>query len=113
MSKLGNYESRGTNLACEDKELSPTKENLNDPYVLQLVEALSRQQDEIEDFGADFKPLPMAESYYPTRLEYFAGKALQGVVTGRAEKDLKYAAKRALALGKEMDDLFDLEPGDG
>jgi len=30
-------------------ELSPTKEHLLDPYVLQLIEALSHQQDRIEE----------------------------------------------------------------
>ncbi len=30
-------------------ELSPTMEHLKDPYVLQLIEALSMQQDELED----------------------------------------------------------------
>lgn len=30
-------------------ELLPTDENLRDPYVLQLIEGLSQQQDDIED----------------------------------------------------------------
>ena len=30
-------------------ELSPTEEHLKDPYVLQLIEALSMQQDRIEE----------------------------------------------------------------
>ena len=61
-----------------------------------------------EDFGADFKEIPVvSESYYPTRLEYFAGKALQGLVTGRAEKDLKHAAVRALALAMDLEHAVD------
>ncbi len=34
-------------------ELSPTPEHLQDPYVIQLIEALSMQQDEIEDLKHD------------------------------------------------------------
>jgi hypothetical protein len=90
MGKLGNYESKGTNIACEDNYEKP-------------------------DFGADFKPLPVvAESYYPTRLEYFAGKALQGLVGGRAEKDLNNTSRIARiavalseALEKEIDSAQD------
>ena len=110
MSELGNYKSEGTSIACEDKELSPTEGHLNDPYVLQLIEALSRQQDEIEDFGADFAPLPEAESYYPTRLEYFAGKALQGLVVGRSEKDLINVSRQAtyaVALARALENAID------
>ena len=59
------------------------------------------------EFGADYSPLPEAESYYPTRLEYFAGKALQGLVTGRSEKSLRYAASGALKLAQEMEDAID------
>ena len=62
----------------------------------------------VEDFGADFQEIPVvSDSYYPTRLEYFAGKALQGLVTGRAEKDLKHAAAKALQLAKDMEHAVD------
>jgi hypothetical protein len=93
MSKLEGYESRGTNIACEGNYQRP---------------------EMVEDFGAKFDPLPMAESYYPTRLEYFAGKALQGLVTGRAQKDLnnvsniaRTAVKLAEALEREVDSAKD------
>ena len=49
------YKSRGTNIACEDDYKKP---------------------ETVEDFGGDFNPILIAEGYYPTRLEYFAGKAL-------------------------------------
>jgi hypothetical protein len=83
------YESKGTNIAWEDDYVKP---------------------EDVEDFGADFKPLPTSESYYPTRLEYFAGKALQGLVVGRSEKDLtnvSKVAKRALALSEALEDAID------
>jgi len=86
---IENYESKGTNIACEDDYVKP---------------------DTVEDFGADFKPLPTSESYYPTRLEYFAGKALQGLVTGRAQKDLNKAsnmAKTAVTLAQALSDAID------
>ena len=60
-----------------------------------------------DDFGADFTPLPLAESYYPTRREYMAGKALQGLVTGRSEKDLSSVVRKALALAQEMEAALD------
>lgn len=68
-----------------------------------------------ELFGTDasptYTPLPELKSYYPTRLEYFAGKALQGLVTGRSEKDLKNSAKRSLELAEEMETLLDTAQG--
>ena len=85
MSVPSSYESKGTNIACEDDYVKP-------------------------DFGADFRPLPMSESYYPTRLEYFAGKALQGLVTGRAQKDLNNAsnvARTAVKLAEALEDEVD------
>ena len=59
------------------------------------------------DFGADYEVLPFAESYYPTRLEYFAGKALQGLVVGRSEKSLRLAAPNALKLAQELEIAID------
>jgi len=55
----------------------------------------------------EWTPLPVAESYYPTRLEYFAGKALQGLVTGKSEKSLRRAASYALKLAQEMESEID------
>ena len=86
------YKSEGTNIECEDEVKSVTE---------QLEESM-------KDFGADFRTLPVVvESYYPTRLEYFAGKALQGLVTGQAEKQLRTSVKRAVQLAQEMEELFD------
>ena len=86
---IKDYKSYGTNIACEGDYVKP---------------------ELVEDFGADFKPLPTSESYYPTRLEYFAGKALQGLVTGRAQKDLNRAsnmAKTAVTLAQALSDEID------
>ncbi len=38
--------------AVASNELLPTRENLEDPYVLQLIEALSRTEDEVESLSA-------------------------------------------------------------
>jgi len=93
MSKPKGYVSKGTNIACEEDYVKP------DPA-----------PRKIKDFGADFKPLPVPESYYPTRLEYFAGKALQGLVVGRSEKDLNNVSKiarRSLALSEALEKEID------
>ena len=65
--------------------------------------------DDIQDFGEEinWKQLRSPESYYPTRLEYFAGKALQGLVTGRSERDLKHVGARSVQLGKELEEAID------
>ena len=38
-----------------EPEIKPTMENLNDPYVLQLIARLAQQDDEIERLRADVK----------------------------------------------------------
>lgn len=38
-------------------EIEPKPEHFEDPYVLQLIEALSRQQDEIEDLSSENRKL--------------------------------------------------------
>jgi hypothetical protein len=58
----------------------------------------------------DWHKLGSPKSYYPTRLEYFAGKALQGLVTGRSEKDIKrpyHVAEQATKLAKELEEVVD------
>jgi len=54
-------------------ELSPTYEHLSDPYVLQLIEALSMQQDEIEDLTQEIKALKHNIEYYQEQLEGIQG----------------------------------------
>ncbi len=66
-----------------------------------------------DDMNA-IKPPPLhfvKDIYYPTRLDYFAARALQGLVTGRAEKDRRVAAKQAVALAKELVELLDQTSG--
>ena len=65
--------------------------------------------DDIQYFGEEinWKTLADPKSYYPTRLEYFAGKALQGLVTGRSERDLKHVGARSVQLGKELEEAID------
>ena len=53
----------------------------------------------------EFVPLDM-DMYNPTRLDYFAARALQGLVTGRSEKDRRKAATQAVALAKEIVELL-------
>ncbi len=54
----------------------------------------------------EFIPLEM-NIYSPTRLDYFAARALQGLVTGRSEKDRRVCAKQAVDLAKELVGLLD------
>ena len=63
------------------------------------------------EFDPTWKEIKEAAQYAPTRFEYFAGLALQGLVTGRAERDLKTAVRKSLDLAKEMETLLDSEEG--
>ena len=54
----------------------------------------------------EYVPIEM-DIYSPTRLDYFAARALQGLVTGRSEKDRRVSAKQAVALAKELVVLLD------
>lgn len=58
---------------------------------------------EHEIFGANFKALTSVESYYPTRYEYFLGKIITGLVTGRSEKDTRVAVRNAMRLADELE----------
>ena len=42
--------------------------------------------------------------YRPTRYEYFVGKALQGLCTGRSERDLKNVVRQSVMLAKEVEE---------
>ena len=55
----------------------------------------------------DWKALADPKSYYPTRLEYFAGKALQGMVTGRSIKDYPKIPAQALEIAVQLSELCD------
>jgi len=46
------------------------------------------------------------QTYKPTRFEYFVGQALQGLVTGRSEKDLKHSVRQSIALAKELEEAL-------
>ena len=71
-------------------------------------------KQELEDFGEDinWKKIEDPKSYYPSRLEYFAGKALQGLVIGRSHKDLQNThgiAVNAVNLAKALEYVVDSE----
>jgi len=44
------------------------------------------------------------QAYKPTRYEYFIGQALQGLVAGRSERDLKNSVRMAVKIAKEVED---------
>ena len=58
----------------------------------------------------EFIPIEM-DVYAPTRLDYFAARALQGLVTGRSEKDRRQAAKQAVAMAQDLVELLDKAQG--
>ncbi len=54
------------------------------------------------------KPMVFVEDIYsPTRLDYFAARALQGLVIGRSEKYCRVAPRDAVTLAKELVELLD------
>ena len=47
--------------------------------------------------------------YYPNRFEYFVGRALQGLIIGRAERDMRTVVRRAIELAIEVEATLDTE----
>ena len=80
------YESRGTNIDCEDN-----------PNYFRGRDMRKEKEPEIT----------RRITYQPNRFEYFAAFALQGLVTGRSEKDIRKSVKAAIVLAKEMEDAID------
>ena len=64
---------------------------------------------EAPSFGEKIKWTAVADpkSYYPTRFEYMFGKALQGLVVGRATKDIRVSVKNAIDLAAEAEKALD------
>ena len=58
-------------------------------------------------YGEKWQEIVERAVYAPTRFEYFVGLALQGLVTGRAERDLKTAVRKSLDLAREVETLLD------
>lgn len=65
------------------------------------------QKDVDGEFATGWSPLPVPESYYPTRLEYFAGKALEGMLAGKSLKDYPNCVRYALDLARQMEAAID------
>ena len=80
------YESRGTNIDCEDN-----------PNYFRGRDMRKEKEPEIT----------RRITYQPNRFEYFAALALQGLITGRSEKDIRKCVANALALAKEMEMAID------
>ncbi len=53
----------------------------------------------------EFIPVEM-DVYSPTRLDYFAARALQGLLVGRSPKDRRVCAKEAKDLANELVELL-------
>ncbi len=83
----------------------------NDTLVVGSIVALNSDKKKVtsEIFNVpppEFVPVEM-EVYSPTRMDYFATRALQGLLVGRAEKDRRACAKDAVKLAKELIELVD------
>jgi hypothetical protein len=72
---------------------------------------VEKVEEEVEfGEGINWHKVESPKTYYPTRLEYFAGKALQGMVTGRSEKDINrpyHIAEQAVKLARELGEVID------
>jgi hypothetical protein len=76
------------------------------------LEALGLTLDPELGEEIDWKTLQDPHSYYPTRLEYFAGKALQGLVAGRSpaeytSKRIRAAAQVAVDFAQVLEEFCD------
>jgi len=60
-------------------------------------------------FWQDLRESKEFSLYYPNRFEYFCGRALQGLITGRSEKDIRKVVRKAIELGIEMEQALDTE----
>ena len=61
------------------------------------------------NFWSDLKDSKEFSLYYPNRFEYFVGRALQGLIVGRAERDLRTVVRRAIELAIEVESALDTE----
>ncbi len=88
--------------------ISPSVKHLNDPYVLQLIEALSRQQDQIEELEVRINDRLGAEHYGPY------GTACMNTGQFDAGECWLCYAKRKKKAHKQCSDAFnDLEAASG
>ena len=73
------------------------------------TERLQERLDDISDFGEeiDWKTLRSPQSYYPSRLEYLAGKILSGLLTGASLKDHEKFVLRSVRLAQELEKELD------
>ena len=62
------------------------------------------------DKPPEFIPVEM-DVYSPTRLDYFATRALQGLLVGRSEKDRRVCARESLVIAQELIELVDTAQG--
>ena len=78
------------------------------PVDIELVKEKQKLRELLE-FGRDidWKILPSPESYYPTRLEYMVGKALQGLLAGKPPKEYDNCVKAAVKLASQMEERLD------
>jgi hypothetical protein len=74
----------------------------------EIIEKTEQKTNQGRGFWEDLKQSKEFSLYYPNRFEYFVGRALQGLVTGRAEKDLRTVVRRSIELAVEMEEALDI-----
>ena len=79
-------------------------EKANIEVISEEIQGLTKKD---RSFWDDLRSSKDFSLYYPNRFEYFVGRALQGLLTGRAEKDVRKVVKRSIALAIEMEDALD------
>lgn len=73
------------------------------------MERSRERLDDIPPFGEQIKWTAVADpkSYYPTRLEYLAGKILNGLLTGASLKDHKKLVISSVGLAQDLEKEID------
>lgn len=68
-----------------------------------------RRKEDLDDFGEDinWKKIEDPKSYYPTRLEYLAGKVLSGILTGKSLREYEKCIELSVELAKRMEEELD------
>ena len=87
-----------------DRGSTVMTEKANIEVISEEIHGLTKKD---RSFWDDLRASKEFSLYYPNRFEYFCGRALQGLLTGRSEKDTRKAVKRAIALAIEMEEALD------
>ena len=83
------------------------KENIFDTAKIQMTKDVGEVGMTEFSRAREWKEVTVQESYYPTRLEYLAGKIVVGLLTGKSEKSFSQAVLNSVKLAQDMEKLLD------